>query len=136
MFGFKVNAESYQIVNPILIIFGGMLLMRIYPMFPRFYIPYQFAVGVLLAAADLFIMYYGFSIDNNDIVSGNYITLSYVLISISELFVSVIGPSMISIYCDSKTIGFAMRAWYIILFYGKFYNRSIKSSGCSSKKWS
>ncbi|APA83129.1 peptide MFS transporter [Francisella tularensis] len=113
MFGFKVNAASYQIVNPILIIFGGMLLIRIYPMFPRFYIPYQFAVGVLLAAVGLFIMYYGFSIDNNGIVSGNYITLSYVLISISELFVSAIGLSMIGIYCDSKTIGFAMGAWYI-----------------------
>lgn len=41
------------------------------------------------------------------------ITLSYVLISISELFVSAIGLSMIGIYCDSKTIGFAMEAWYI-----------------------
>ncbi len=37
----------------------------------------------------------------------------YVLISISELFVSAIGLSMIGIYCDSKTIGFAMSAWYI-----------------------
>ncbi|MDE4986430.1 peptide transporter, partial [Francisella tularensis subsp. holarctica] len=32
MFGFKVNAASYQIVYPILIIFGGMLLIRLYPM--------------------------------------------------------------------------------------------------------
>ncbi|APC91781.1 MULTISPECIES: peptide MFS transporter [Francisella] len=113
MFGFKVNAASYQMVNPILIIFGGMLLIRIYPMFPRFYIPYQFAVGVLLAAAGLFIMYYGFSVVRDGIVNGNYITFSYVLISISELFVSAIGLSMIGIYCDNKTIGFAMGAWYI-----------------------
>ncbi|WP_432773659.1 peptide MFS transporter [Francisella salimarina] len=113
MFGFSVNPASYQMVNPILIIFGGMLLIRIYPLLPRFYIPYQFAVGVLLAAIGLFVMYYGFSHDNNGIISGNYITLSYILISISELFVSAIGLSMIGIYCDGKTIGFAMGAWYI-----------------------
>ncbi|WP_150463902.1 peptide MFS transporter [Francisella sp. XLW-1] len=113
MFGFSVNPASYQMVNPILIIFGGMLLIRIYPLLPRFYISYQFAVGVLLAAIGLFVMYYGFSHDNNGIISGNYITLSYILISISELFVSAIGLSMIGIYCDGKTIGFAMGAWYI-----------------------
>lgn len=61
----------------------------------------------------LFIMYYGFSVANDGVISGNYTTLSYVLISISELFVSAIGLSMIGIYCDSKTIGFAMGAWYI-----------------------
>ncbi|AHB99141.1 hypothetical protein M973_04440 [Francisella orientalis LADL 07-285A] len=58
-------------------------------------------------------MYYGFSVANDGVISGNYTTLSYVLISISELFVSAIGLSMIGIYCDSKTIGFAMGAWYI-----------------------
>lgn len=113
MFGFSVNPANYQMVNPILIIFGGMALIRIYPLFPRFYIPYQFAFGVLLAAAGLFVMYYGFSIANDGIISGNYITFSYVLISISELFVSAIGLSMIGIYCDGKTMGFAMGAWYI-----------------------
>ncbi len=113
MFGFSVNPASYQMVNPVLIIFGVMLLIRIYPLLPRFYIPYQFAVGVLLAAMGLFIMYYGFSVANDGVISGNYITLSYVLISISELFVSAIGLSMIGIYCDSKTIGFAIGAWYI-----------------------
>jgi POT family proton-dependent oligopeptide transporter len=113
MFGFKVNAANYQMVNPILIIFGGMALIRIYPMFPRFYIPYQFAVGVILAAVGLFAMYYGFSVSSDGIISGNYITLTYVLISISELFVSAIGLSMVGIYCDAKTIGFAMGAWYI-----------------------
>lgn len=113
MFGFSVSPAKYQMVNPILIIFGGLVLIRIYPMLPRFYIPYQFAVGVLLASLGLFVMYYGFSHDINGIISGNYITLSYVLISISELFVSAIGLSMIGIYCDSKTIGFAMGAWYI-----------------------
>lgn len=113
MFGFSVNAANYQMVNPILIIFGGMALIRIYPMLPRFYIPYQFAVGVLLAAAGLFMMYYGFDSTTNGVISGNYITLSYVLISISELFVSAIGLSMIGIYCDGKTMGFAMGAWYI-----------------------
>lgn len=46
MFGFKVNAASYQMVNPILIIFGGVLLIEYIQCFQGFIYPYQFVVGV------------------------------------------------------------------------------------------
>ncbi|ASG68170.1 peptide transporter [Francisella halioticida] len=110
-----VKPASYNLINPIIIIFGGMALIKIYPLIPRFYIPYQFAVGVLLAAISMLILYYAFYNTSTGIINGNYIGLTFVLSSIAELFVSAIGLSMIGIYCDSKTMGFAMGAWYIAM---------------------
>lgn len=113
LLGLTVKPASYNLINPIIIIFGGMALIKIYPLIPRFYIPYQFAVGVLLSAISLLVLYYAFLNTSTGIINGNYIGLTFVLLSIAELFVSAVGLSMIGIYCDSKTMGFAMGAWYI-----------------------
>ncbi|API86602.1 peptide MFS transporter [Francisella uliginis] len=113
LLGLTVKPASYNLINPIIIIFGGMALIRIYPLIPRFYIPYQFAVGVLLSAISLLVLYYAFLNTSTGVINGNYIGLTFVLLSIAELFVSAIGLSMIGIYCDPKTMGFAMGAWYI-----------------------
>ena len=113
LLGLTVKPASYNLINPIIIIFGGMALIRIYPFIPRFYIPYQFAVGVLLSAISLLVLYYAFLNTSTGVINGNYIGLTFVLLSIAELFVSAIGLSMIGIYCDPKTIGFAMGSWYI-----------------------
>ncbi|MED7818987.1 MULTISPECIES: peptide MFS transporter [unclassified Francisella] len=113
LLGLTVKPASYNLINPIIIIFGGMALIKIYPLIPRFYIPYQFAVGVLLSAISLLVLYYAFLNTSIGIINGNYIGLTFVLLSIAELFVSAVGLSMIGIYCDSKTMGFAMGAWYI-----------------------
>ncbi|MED7788811.1 oligopeptide:H+ symporter [Francisella sp. 19X1-34] len=113
LLGLTIKPASYNLINSIVIILGGMLLIRIYPRMPRFYIPYQFAVGVLLSAISLLVLYYAFLNTSTGIINGNYIGLTYVLLSIAELFVSAVGLSMIGIYCDPKTMGFAMGAWYI-----------------------
>ncbi|QIW09968.1 oligopeptide:H+ symporter [Francisella sp. LA112445] len=113
LLGLTVKPASYNLINPIIIIFGGMALIKIYPLIPRFYIPYQFAVGVLLSAISLLVLYYAFLNTSTGVINGNYIGLTFVLLSIAELFVSAVGLSMIGIYCDSKTMGFAMGAWYI-----------------------
>ncbi len=47
------------------------------------------------------------------IVNGNYIALTYILITIAELWVSAIGLSMIGLYCDGRAIAFAMGVWYL-----------------------
>ena len=113
MFGVHINAAAYQLVNPFVIILGGLLLVLIYPYFPRFCIPYQFAVGILLSSVGMYVVYFGLNESSNGIISGNYLVWSYILVSISELFVSAIGLSMIGSYCNIKTIGLAMGAWYI-----------------------
>nr|WP_282435114.1 hypothetical protein [Piscirickettsia salmonis] len=86
---------------------------KFYRRFPDFNIPYQFAVGVMLAGTALLVMWYGCAHAHQSIVSGNYLVLAYFLMTVAELFVSAIGLSMIGLYCDMRMISFAMGAWYL-----------------------
>lgn len=49
----------------------------------------------------------------NGYINGNFIGLTYVLITLAELWVSAIGLSMIGLYCDMQNIAFAMGVWYL-----------------------
>lgn len=111
--GFTVSPAQYQMLNPLLILIIGSQLPRFYKMVPRFTIPYQFAAGTVLAGLGLLVMAFAATHATNGLVEGNYIALTYVLISIAELWVSAIGLSMIGLYCDSKNIAFAMGVWYL-----------------------
>lgn len=113
LFGVHMAPAQYQMLNPLLIITLGMQLPKFYKYFPRFIIPYQFAAGTLLAAGALLLMAYAshYAIDGK--ISGNYIGITYILISLAELWVSAIGLSMIGLYCDGKQIAFAMGIWYL-----------------------
>ncbi len=113
LFGFVISPAQYQMLNPLLIIALGLQLPRFYKMFPRFSIPYQFASGTLLAGSALLIMGYAATHAELGIVNGNYIALTYVLISLAELWVSAIGLSMIGLYCDNQALAFAMGVWYL-----------------------
>ena len=115
LLGISVNAANYQMINPIIIIIGGYLFSHVYRRFPRFNIPYQFAVGTLLSSFGLLSIWFGFLFADTGIINGNFIALSYILISVSELFVMAIGLSMIGLYCDMRMIAFAMGAWYIAM---------------------
>ena len=112
IFGFLVSPAHYQLLNPLLIIVLGLQLPRFYQKFPRFSIPYQFASGTLLASTALLILAYAPSYGNG-MVASPFIALTYVFITLAELWVSAIGLSMIGLYCDTKTLGFAMGTWYL-----------------------
>ncbi|WP_058524970.1 peptide MFS transporter [Legionella birminghamensis] len=113
LFGLKISPAHYQILNPLLIILLGTQLPRFYRSIPRFTIPYQFASGTILAGVALLIMALAGSLSVNGLVNGNFIGLTYVLITLAELWVSAIGLSMIGLYCDSKDLAFAMGVWYL-----------------------
>ncbi len=113
LFGFQVSPAHYQMLNPLLIIALGIQLPRFYEKFPRFSIPYQFACGVLLAGSALLVMVYAAVHAQQGLVNGNYIALTYILISLAELWVSAIGLSMIGLYCDNRALAFAMGVWYL-----------------------
>ncbi|MBI2785876.1 MAG: IraAB, partial [Legionella longbeachae] len=113
LFGLTVSPAHYQILNPLLILAIGSQLPRFYKIFPRFTIPYQFAAGTFLAGAALLVMSFAANETSNGIVNGNYIALTYILISIAELWVSAIGLSMVGLYCDKNSIAFAMGVWYL-----------------------
>ncbi|MGL5741505.1 MAG: peptide MFS transporter [Legionella sp.] len=113
LFGLTVSPAHYQILNPLLILAIGSQLPRFYKMFPRFTIPYQFAAGTSLAGVALLVMAFAASGTSNGIVNGNYVALTYILISIAELWVSAIGLSMVGLYCDKNSLAFAMGVWYL-----------------------
>ena len=113
LLGFDISPAQYQMLNPILIIMLGLQLPKFYKQCPRFSIPYQFATGTCLAGFALMILAIAALHTTTGIISGNIIGLSYILITLAELLVSAIGLSMIGLYCDNKTLGFAMGAWYL-----------------------
>jgi POT family proton-dependent oligopeptide transporter len=110
---FVISPAQYQMLNPLLIIALGLQLPRLYQRFPHFSIPYQFACGTLLAGAGLLVLAYAATVAHEGMVNGNYIALTYILISLAELWVSAIGLSMIGLYCDNQSLGFAMGVWYL-----------------------
>lgn len=113
LWGLTVSPAHYQILNPLLILAIGSQLPRFYKLVPHFTIPYQFASGVLLSGIALLVMTFAAHRAIDGMVNGNYIALTYILISIAELWVSAIGLSMIGLYCDQKSIAFAMGVWYL-----------------------
>ncbi len=113
LFGFVVSPAQYQMLNPLLIIAIGLQLPRFYQRFPRFTIPWQFACGTLLAGVALLFIASAARFGNQGIINGNYIAVTYILITLAELWVSAIGLSMIGLYCDNQALGFAMGAWYL-----------------------
>lgn len=113
LLGFNISAAQYQLLNPLLIILIGLQLPRFYRLFPHFTIPYQFAVGTLLAGLALLVMAFAASQSPEGYINGNYLGLTYILITLAELCVSAIGLSMIGLYCDPENMAFAMGVWYL-----------------------
>lgn len=113
LLGFSVSPAQYQMINPIMIIILSLFLPKFYKVFYRFNIPYQFAAGTLLAGLGLLAMWFACLHAESGLINGNYIGLTYFLITISELWVSAVGLSMIGLYCDQGMISFAMGAWYL-----------------------
>jgi POT family proton-dependent oligopeptide transporter len=113
LLGFTISPAQYQMLNPLLILLIGSQLPRFYRLVPSFTIPYQFAAGTLLAGFGLLIMAFAATQAVDGLVNGNYIALTYILISIAELWVSAIGLSMIGLYCDGNDMAFAMGVWYL-----------------------
>ena len=111
--GLTLSPAHYQVLNPLLIIILGLQLPRFYKRFPRFSIPYQFACGTLLSGIALLTLALAPSMHQDGMISAYVIAFTYILISLAELWVSAIGLSMIGLYCDQKTLGFAMGIWYL-----------------------
>ncbi len=111
--GFTISPAQYQLLNPLLIIVIGSQISRFYHRFPRFYTPYQFAVGTLLSGFALLLLGYACMHTQTGIINGNFLIFTYIFITLAELLVSAIGLSMIGLYCHHETIGLAMGAWYL-----------------------
>jgi POT family proton-dependent oligopeptide transporter len=113
LFGFHVSSAHYQMINPLVIILMSFILPSVFRRSKQFTIPFQFAVGTLLAGFSLIILWAACFVNQGDVISGNYIGLTYFIMTIAELFVSAVGLSMIGLYCDKSMTAFAMGVWYL-----------------------
>lgn len=113
LLGFTVAPASYQMINPAVIIILSLFLPKFYRTFQRFNIPLQFASGTILAGMGLLLMWFACLHAEAGLINGNYIALTYLLITLSELWVSAVGLSMIGLYCDPGMTSFAMGVWYL-----------------------
>ena len=110
----KLEPAQFQMINPLIILLIGSALPRFYSAFKNFTIPYQFAVGVVLAGLAMIALWAATATANSEgVASANYVGLAYLIITIAELFVSAVGLSMIGLYCHPSMIAFAMGAWYL-----------------------
>lgn len=113
MFGLSVESAHYQMVNPLVIILMSLFLPSFYERFRQFTIPFQFAVGTMLGGLALVCMWFACVMANHGVISGNYLVLTYFMMTIAELWVSAVGLSMIGLYCDRQMTAFAMGVWYL-----------------------
>lgn len=113
MMGYPVSPAHYQMLNPLLIIGLSFVMPKFYQRFTNFNIPYQFSAGTILAGIALIVMYFACINAQHGTTNGNYLVLTYALITIAELWVSAIGLSMIGLYCCHNMIAFAMGVWYL-----------------------
>ncbi|WKE65779.1 oligopeptide:H+ symporter [Gallaecimonas kandeliae] len=113
LLGFSLYPSSFQLINPIAIVLIGSFISRFYKRYPRFNVPYQFPVGIFIGGIGMLVLYLAALNQHGGIVSGDYIGLSYLLLTVAELLVSALGLSMISLYCDGSMLGFAMGVWFL-----------------------
>lgn len=111
--GFHVSPAHYQMINPAMIICLSLGLPKFYERFRQFTIPFQFASGTILGGGALLLMYIACLFAEQGLVNGNFIVLTYVCLTLAELWVSAVGLSMIGLYCCHSMIAFAMGVWYL-----------------------
>lgn len=111
--GFHVSPAHYQMINPAMIIGLSLGLPKFYERFRHFTIPFQFASGTILGGVALLLMYFACQFAQDGLINGNFIVLTYVCLSLAELWVSAVGLSMIGLYCCHTMIAFAMGVWYL-----------------------
>ncbi len=129
---FHIPPESFQALNPLWIMLGSPILAMIYTHLNKkgkdFSLPGKFTFGMLLCSLGFLTL----SIitkfaDNNGIVSGNWLVLTYGFQSIGELLVSGLGLSMVARLVPESKAGFMMGLWFVFQASGNIVGGYIAS---------
>ncbi|MCX5773035.1 MAG: oligopeptide:H+ symporter [Fusobacteria bacterium] len=117
--GIPIHPEQFQVINPLAVIIIAPLLSVLYKRAGKRgknkKITTKFAVGLLFSAFAFLVLVPSQGFAHAGIVSSYWIIAAYVLISIGELFVSALGPSMMSQLVPEKFMGFATGIWFLAL---------------------
>lgn len=115
LFGFPVEPEQFQSLNPFWIMLASPLLAMLYAKVgDRLPMPHKFALGMALCSLAFLVLPYGARYANAEAqVSSNWLVLSYLLQSIGELLISGLGLSMVAQLVPQRLTGFIMGVWFL-----------------------
>jgi POT family proton-dependent oligopeptide transporter len=118
LFGFSIDPQSFQALNPIWIVILSPLLVMGYARLDRrgisFSISYKFALGMTCCSLSFLILYASrFMADSLGMVSSGWLIMSYLFQGLGELLVSALGLAMIAELVPEKISGFVMGMWFL-----------------------
>jgi POT family proton-dependent oligopeptide transporter len=126
LFGARVNVPAtwFQSINPLLIILGTPVLIRIWrsgrAKETTAHLLRRMAIGCLIAASAMLVMVAAALASGPEgaRVSSLWVVLYFVLLTLGELFVIPVGLTLIESLAPVRFASMAMGAWYIAKFLG------------------
>jgi POT family proton-dependent oligopeptide transporter len=126
LFGARVNVPAtwFQSINPLLIILGTPVLIRIWrsgrAKETTAHLLRRMAMGCLIAASAMLVMVAAALASGPEgaRVSSLWVVLYFVLLTLGELFVIPVGLTLIESLAPVRFASMAMGAWYIAKFLG------------------
>ena len=124
---FAVPATWFQSINPLLIILGTPLLIRIWKRIgakeSTGHLLRRMAIGCVIASAAMLVMVIAAleSGPSGSRVSALWVVFYFVLLTLGELFVIPVGLTLIKSLSPARFASMAMGAWYIAKFLGSLF---------------
>lgn len=132
LFGFTIDAQSFQALNPIWIVLMSPVLAYFYNALNNrgfsFSIPYKFALGMTMCSLSFLLLYFPrFFYTDNGMVSSWWLTGSYLFQSLGELLVSALGVAMVAELVPASIAGFVMGMWFLTSSIAGFIGAKVAS---------
>lgn len=118
IFGFAVNPQTFQVLNPIWIMLMSPVMAYAYAKLNKTGHPaktaHKFALGMTLCAFSFLVLYVCvFFANSSHQVSSWWLVLSYFFQSTGELLVSALGVAMVAELVPEAISGFIMGMWFL-----------------------
>ncbi len=110
--GWDIPAAEYQVLNPLIIVFGSPLLAWIYSRYAATHVT-KFCIGMTLCAGAFLVLAIPQYTSADGLASPLWMVLSYLLQSFGELLISGLGLAMVAELCPSNMSGFVMGIWFL-----------------------
>lgn len=123
LLGATVPTIAFMSIIPLGIIFIGPWLARTWENLKLknrdFNLATKFGLGLIATGLGFFVVFLGILFPNkHGLISSVWIVISYLLITLGELFISPIGLSMVTELAPSKLVGLFMGCWFFSLGVG------------------
>lgn len=117
--GFLVPPQWFENINTVIIIIGGPLLAHTFSRLRRkgynVNIPFQFAFSLIMIGASMLALQLGIYLANPEGYVGMlWPVISYLLMTLGELFISPIGYAMVGKLAPPKLRGIMMGTWMML----------------------